>query len=147
MEAVNIAKIIDVTSFPTASDTMSTPSSERVLACIRCSEKRIKCDRSSPCTTCVKQNAVCQYRLRKKRAWRGASQQIRKGDLVGPSQISRSGADIAKVSEDHDGPQLKSPSRPLGSDDDPNGDLPESQVTVFRPQLLQGQQGTKLVDK
>ena len=125
---------------------MPASSSNRILACIRCSEKRVKCDRLSPCTTCVKQNTVCQYRPRKTRVSRGTSRQTPKKDSVESSQTSRSGVDLTKISEDHNGPRLNSPPRVLGSAHG-NGDLPESQVTVFRPQLLQGQEGTKLVDK
>lgn len=34
-------------------------SSSRMLACVRCQKSKIKCDRTMPCSNCVKRNTQC----------------------------------------------------------------------------------------
>jgi len=36
-----------------------TSKPQRILSCILCQERKIKCDRSSPCSQCVKANVQC----------------------------------------------------------------------------------------
>lgn len=33
---------------------------QRVLACVGCQQRKIKCDRKLPCSNCLKHNTVCQ---------------------------------------------------------------------------------------
>ena len=30
-------------------------------SCLRCHERKVRCDRSMPCTTCIRANTPCQY--------------------------------------------------------------------------------------
>ena len=45
--------------------TAATPSSSKpsrpTYSCIRCAERKVKCDQQRPCTACVKHNAECAY--------------------------------------------------------------------------------------
>jgi hypothetical protein len=36
-----------------------TPKPQRVLSCVLCSQRKVKCDRKSPCSNCVKAGAEC----------------------------------------------------------------------------------------
>lgn len=38
----------------------NTPS--KTHACVRCSDRKVKCDRKQPCNTCVRHNAECLFR-------------------------------------------------------------------------------------
>ncbi|OCL13975.1 hypothetical protein AOQ84DRAFT_309716 [Glonium stellatum] len=43
------------TAFPPS----STAKSQRVLACVQCQQRKVKCDRKFPCANCVKSHAQC----------------------------------------------------------------------------------------
>jgi len=43
-------------------ETSPTTSNRPVYSCIRCSDRKIKCDRQDPCSTCVKHSAQCTFR-------------------------------------------------------------------------------------
>ena len=43
----------------TASASMSTTKSQRVLACILCQRRKLRCDRQFPCANCTKSHAQC----------------------------------------------------------------------------------------
>jgi hypothetical protein len=52
------------TSTPDMSLSAPSPSShpskpQRVLACVRCQQRKVKCDRKSPCINCIKSRAQC----------------------------------------------------------------------------------------
>jgi hypothetical protein len=40
-------------------------SSRPTFACIRCAERKVKCDRQRPCSTCTKHNADCVFNATK----------------------------------------------------------------------------------
>ena len=42
--------------------TPSSLSSRPTYSCVRCSDRKVKCDRQSPCSACVKHNAQCVFR-------------------------------------------------------------------------------------
>ncbi|KAM0313199.1 hypothetical protein ACHAO8_005696 [Botrytis cinerea] len=44
---------------PTTSTITSSSKSQRVLACRRCQQRKIKCDRREPCSSCVKSRVQC----------------------------------------------------------------------------------------
>lgn len=62
---------------PTSRDTQSpssqtsTMKSQRILACVLCQQRKVKCDRKFPCSNCVKQQVHCvpatQTRKRRRR--------------------------------------------------------------------------------
>jgi hypothetical protein len=46
-----------------SSATSSSVSSEKpIFACIRCSERKVRCDKNQPCQTCVRHNDECYFR-------------------------------------------------------------------------------------
>jgi hypothetical protein len=49
----------------------SSPKSQRVLACILCQQRKVKCDRKFPCSNCIKHQTQCvpssQTRPRRRR--------------------------------------------------------------------------------
>lgn len=40
----------------------STPSNRPIYSCIRCSDRKVKCDRQDPCSACKKHNVQCTFR-------------------------------------------------------------------------------------
>jgi hypothetical protein len=40
----------------------SSPSSRPTYSCVRCSDRKVKCDRQKPCSACVKHNVQCVFR-------------------------------------------------------------------------------------
>lgn len=40
-------------------------SSRITFACIRCAERKVKCDRQRPCAACTKHNAECVFNISK----------------------------------------------------------------------------------
>lgn len=42
--------------------TSSVLSSRPTYSCIRCSDRKVRCDRQNPCNTCVKHNVQCLFR-------------------------------------------------------------------------------------
>jgi hypothetical protein len=45
----------------TAAPPTARTSSRATFSCIRCGERKVKCDRQRPCNACVKHNADCVY--------------------------------------------------------------------------------------
>lgn len=41
------------------SPTGNGPQTQRVLACVLCQQRKIRCDRKFPCATCIKSNVQC----------------------------------------------------------------------------------------
>lgn len=48
-------------SAPFASATPPQSRPRPTFACIRCADRKVKCDRQSPCSNCVKHNIECLY--------------------------------------------------------------------------------------
>lgn len=42
-----------------SSTSLSPQKSQRVLACVLCQQRKVKCDRKFPCTSCIKSRAQC----------------------------------------------------------------------------------------
>uniref|UniRef100_A0A0B7KJ17 Zn(2)-C6 fungal-type domain-containing protein n=2 Tax=Bionectria ochroleuca TaxID=29856 RepID=A0A0B7KJ17_BIOOC len=42
-------------------DDVQSPATNEKLACFRCRQRKIKCDRSTPCAHCVKVGVECSY--------------------------------------------------------------------------------------
>ena len=42
--------------------TSSSPSSRQTYSCVRCSDRKVRCDRQNPCSACVKHNFQCVFR-------------------------------------------------------------------------------------
>jgi hypothetical protein len=48
-----------------ATSTTAKPSTRPTFSCIRCAERKVKCDRQKPCGPCVKHNVDCIYNASK----------------------------------------------------------------------------------
>lgn len=38
---------------------VSSSAQQRVLACVACQQRKVKCDRKFPCSNCIKSNVTC----------------------------------------------------------------------------------------
>ena len=46
---------------PTAASSSSSVPSRAIHSCIRCADRKVKCDRQRPCSACVKHNVACVF--------------------------------------------------------------------------------------
>ena len=49
-------------AFESTSTPLSNHSSRITYSCIRCSDRKVRCDRQNPCGTCIKRNVQCTFR-------------------------------------------------------------------------------------
>ena len=113
---------------------------QRVLACVICQQRKVKCDRKFPCANCIKSQAQCvpatlaQRRRRRRNPERVLLERLRKyEDLLrqnnitfeplhkgspreGESLNAQSGDDSANEHPDTVGPDLSTPSTPIKSE-------------------------------
>ena len=139
---------MDPSTYSSGSST-TTPA----YACIRCSERKVRCDRESPCNACVRHNVQCVFRPSKPSR---AKRKFVKDEQV-DERLKRLEALLREKGVDPN--QVPDASEAEHNDKNPERTetvwqmpTPASlatgpQVTIFKPQLLQGQSGTKLVDK
>ena len=123
------------------------------FACVRCSERKVKCDKQNPCTTCVRHKIQCIYRAPKPSRRR----RVREKEALVDERLKRYEALLQENGIDpHQkasipAPKAFQPANRLREPDSlwpaPNVSIAEYRATVFKPQLLQGQSGAKLVDK
>jgi hypothetical protein len=52
---------LSLPDFATAISSTINPPSRITFACIRCAERKVKCDRQRPCSACTKHNAECVF--------------------------------------------------------------------------------------
>ena len=124
------------------------------FACVRCSERKVKCNKQNPCTACVRHNVQCTFRTpkppqRKRKIPRNEllDERLKCYEvLLQEKGIDRNQSIDASQAEQH-GKSSRSavPQQiwqlPTAATD------PEPQETLFKPLLLHGQKGTKFVDK
>src|SRR5690349_21422327 len=48
-----------------SSSTLGTSSHRSSFACLRCSERKVKCNRQNPCSACIKHKVQCIFRAPK----------------------------------------------------------------------------------
>lgn len=106
------------------------------LACVRCSERKVRCDRKAPCNSCVRHNVQCVFRPPKPSRRKRAVAQ----DEVVLEKLKRYEALLREKGVDPE-------QAPGSSASESQGEVARQKETVFQPQLLQGRKGTKLVDK
>lgn len=128
-------------SSPSISPTKST------FACIRCSERKVRCDKQNPCNACVRHNVQCIFRppkpSRRKREFvkdKLVDERLKRYEAI----LQEKGIDPNQVTGTLEVVHHRTSSR---------SEAPETawtlppQATIFKPQLLHGQRGTELVDK
>ena len=145
----------------------SQPPSKFKFACVRCAERKVKCDRQDPCHSCVKHNAQCIFRAPKpsrrrkvvkdalldERLKRYEAVLVEKG--IDPSQVtvdlpSPSASAVYYGETKEDSSQVKLPD--TGQETAWQLPTPASTTsgqhsTTFEPKLHQGQKGRCFVDK
>ncbi|KPI44268.1 putative transcriptional regulatory protein [Cyphellophora attinorum] len=132
------------------------------FACVRCSERKVKCDRQEPCVACVRHSAECIFkapkppRRRKNYSKEETVEQLKRYETLlrvngidptlkdhplGPHQTSEDSV------KDGSPPMVSPQSVEQAISQMPTPASVSSDVrSSFKPQLLQGQNGMKFVD-
>lgn len=125
-------------------------SSKPPFSCIRCFERKTKCDKQNPCSSCVRHNSQCTPRPRKpSRRARVANgglmderlrlyEAVLREQGIDPEQITGT----LRIEVRPQSIPLESPENARQSPADT--DVSEVQSTVFTPQLIHGQGGREL---
>ena len=136
------------------------------LACIRCSDRKVKCNKEDPCSVCVRHNVPCVFRpqklSRRKRILvkdDALTERLKRCEIllrekgIDPDVVT----DALKTPEHNKGRHSSTSDRSEGQETvyqlpTPASNAPEpttsaAQAAVFKPRLLQGQKGRKFVDK
>lgn len=125
----------------------SASSARPTFACIRCSERKVRCDKQSPCNSCVRHNVECIFRppkLLRKRQECAIDKRILSRLKRYETILREKGIDPNKISnipeeeQEHESSHAEVAHTPWTLS-------PEAKV--FKPKLLHGQNGTELVDK
>jgi hypothetical protein len=119
------------------------------FACVRCSERKVRCNRQDPCESCVRHNVQCIFRPPKpsrRRRELAKDKTVEERLKCYEALLREKGIDpnqVTGASEPEHRPKITE-SRSEGPE--AQWILP-LQSTIFKPRLLQGQEGTELVDK
>ncbi|KAM3066085.1 hypothetical protein ACMFMG_010574 [Clarireedia jacksonii] len=125
------------------------------FACIRCFERKVKCDKQNPCNSCVRHNVQCvpresrpPRRMRKTVQDNLVDERLKRYEAL----LREKGIDPNQTPGKSDAGRIHNPetyeqaSHEQVSQSSATLNPKEPQKTVFMPVLLQGQKGTKLVD-
>jgi hypothetical protein len=124
------------------------PPTKHTHACVRCSDRKVRCDKQTPCNSCVRHNVPCIFHPRRPpRRKRGSGR-----DELVDERLKRYEALLREKGIDaNEVPGISgAENRGMstnGCPDPLNTVWKQPQATVFKPQLLVGQKGTELVDK
>ncbi|KAI1607884.1 mitogen-activated protein kinase [Exophiala viscosa] len=145
-------------------DTVDTdpPSNRPSLSCIRCADRKVKCDRQEPCNACIKHKAQCIYRQippprkRQKRAKQEIlSARIKHYEAllqehgINPTRPAQSvgfGSRHINTDEESTPPTASKEQPPIPT---PASTISESQrslIALSETQLIQGREGSQFVD-
>jgi hypothetical protein len=150
---ISLSYLLNFAMMNSTTTSLSTGPPQAPFACVRCSERKVKCDKQSPCTTCVRHKIQCIYRAPKPSRRRRAREKealvderlkhyetLLQENGIDPHQVGSISAIKAPQPVNHQRePDSLWPA--------PNISVSEYRATYFKPQLLQGQSGAKLVDK
>ncbi|KAF2655831.1 hypothetical protein K491DRAFT_598281 [Lophiostoma macrostomum CBS 122681] len=129
-------------------------------ACVRCSDRKVKCNREVPCSACVRHRALCIYRPpkapRRKKTHAPHDQLVerlrRYEHLLQERGIDpeppRSIDNPEEIPPIEQGPTPAASAETAGVAQSP---MPvsapsEPRATIFKPEVIQGRSGTRLVD-
>jgi hypothetical protein len=120
----------------TAAASLSIPMTKGNFACVRCSERKVGCDRQNPCGACVRHNVPCIVRPPKppRRKQGPSKEKLLQEKGIDPHQVA-GGSEPETLSESNSLTECETVWR-----------LP-MQATIFKPRLVHRQSGTELVDK
>ena len=125
------------------------------FACIRCADRKVKCDRQRPCSACVKHNVECVFNPvppPKKRQKRVNTQILASRLKYYEALLQEKGVDPGKLPdpphlEQH---QKPSPTRPDGSNDaqlqTPSSLDSPPNLAINKTQVVHGQGRSQFVD-
>ena len=138
---------------PASSPSMSL--TKPTIACIRCSEQKVRCDKRNPCDACVRHNVQCIFpppklSRRKRKSMRDdlVDERLKRYEAL----LEEKGIDPNQVTgtpepEHHRKSGRSEVSETVWPLPPPASTISGPQATIFQPRLLHGQRGTKLVDK
>ncbi|KAI9891748.1 MAG: hypothetical protein M1814_002498 [Vezdaea aestivalis] len=124
------------------------------FACVRCADRKVKCNKQVPCSACIRHNAQCVFRPPKppRRKRKGPDDELLDERLrryeallqergIYPDQI----VGVAHQEYNHQTnlPDISASTSQLPT---PTSIVSGAQETIFKPQLLHRKGGTKLVD-
>jgi hypothetical protein len=137
--------------------TSSSASSRPTYSCVRCSDRKVKCNRQKPCSACVKHNVQCVFRplqpprKRHKRV---------KDDILNDrlkryeALLQEQGIDPNGLPDISEPEQRRKPSRSKVAAPEKGLQVPtpasitsEPERSITKTQLLHGQGRSKFVDK
>ncbi|KAL8871042.1 MAG: hypothetical protein Q9174_003045 [Haloplaca sp. 1 TL-2023] len=142
------------------------PPAKFKFACVRCAERKVKCDRQDPCHSCIKHNAQCIFRApkpsRRRKVVKDAllDERLKRYEAV----LVEKGIDPGQVTSDLPSPSALALCHSETKEDfgriklpdtgqEPTWQLPTlasttlgSQFTAFEPKLHEGQKGRSFVD-
>lgn len=125
------------------------PPTKHTHACVRCSDRKVRCDKQTPCNSCVRHNVQCIFHpprppRRKRRSDKDklVDERLKRYEAL----LREKGIDLNEVPGFSDAENRGGMST-NGSPDPLKTVWKQPQATVFKPQLLLGQNGTGLVDK
>jgi hypothetical protein len=128
------------------------------FACARCSDRKVKCNREVPCSACVRHRVQCVYRPQKapRRKRNYAPNDLLLERLrhyehllqergINPDQINH----FEQAQHVEQGPTPATSEQNIGPAQSPTpaSASSETRETVFKPEVIQGRSGTRLVDK
>ncbi|KFZ11464.1 hypothetical protein V501_04749 [Pseudogymnoascus sp. VKM F-4519 (FW-2642)] len=129
-----------------AAASLSIPMTKGNFACVRCSERKVGCDRQNPCGACVRHNVPCIVRPPKPpRRKQGPSKEklvlerLKRYEAL----LQEKGINPHQVAGGSE-PETPSESNSL-TESETVWRLP-MQATIFKPRLVHRQSGTELVD-
>jgi hypothetical protein len=135
--------------FPAISAPTISPRS--TFACVRCSERKVKCNKQYPCNSCARHHVQCVFRPPKPPSRR--KREVVKNELV-EERLKRYESLLREKGIDPDQVIGNSETAPAGPNTHPQTDsgqpeLPDPawKMSVLKPELIRGQRGTELVDK
>ena len=143
------------------------PGKKHTFACVRCSDRKVKCDRQDPCNACVRHNAPCIFRQPKPPRRRRAAFKDEPADVLKRYEalLRANGIDPDQHVDLHDSADGESAQHGSAKGDSPSvlanrtiqeavssskiapTSRPAESRQAFWPQILQDQSGrTKFVD-
>lgn len=137
--------------------TPGNPSFKSAFACIRCFERKVKCDRKSPCSSCSRHHVQCIFRAPKPSRRRRhlaenelvAERLKRLEALLEERGIEPNEPSIvadAEVNDDHPTESIDT-MEAVWQMPTPGSTISGPQTTIFKPRLIHNERGTTYVDK
>lgn len=124
------------------------------FACVRCSERKVKCDRQIPCSACTRHSVQCIFRppkpaqrKRKYVKYELIEQQLKHYEsLLREKGIDPDQIDGTQINERQSESDRSEASGTVWQMPTPPSTVSGPQGTLFKPMIVHGRKGTELVD-